>query len=336
MPNYQSRRDRGSFIAALISRAEERASEALARAVIVAVDSSTRRQVGASLIISGVGVEGSLGGGDLEELVARQAGELMTVALAQGRIWERRLLFVPQGPILGETARGGVHLLIETFGAAEIAALRLLSGRGASAALLARPMSSGEAPLLLDGAEGGCGAAEPLAGLVERLRAAPDETVVTSTMPPRAEGWVVERLGLAMVTFHIHGGGEVAVALARVLAGTPFRPVVHADAAAVAAEVAFEAGAFHAVMTGLHEDDVEVCRQILAADRFGYLGVIGSHLKRAGLLSRLAAAGIAPDAAKRIVCPIGLAPVRGKEPAVIAIAIAAEAIARLRADERAK
>jgi xanthine dehydrogenase accessory factor len=52
-----------------------------------------------------------------------------------------------------------------------------------------------------------------------------------------------------------------------------------------------------------------------------YVGLIGSATKRARFLSRLAADGVE---SARLVCPIGLPAIAGKEPAVIAIAVLAQ------------
>ena len=64
-----------------------------------------------------------------------------------------------------------------------------------------------------------------------------------------------------------------------------------------------------------------------------YLGMIGSRAKRAQLERRLAARGLPPDAIGARRCPIGAAAglPRGKEPGIIAVAVAAEMLARARA-----
>ena len=206
----------------------------------------------------------------------------------------------------------------------------MLDGAG-EAAVIARMMQSGAPPLVIDlHSMSGSGLPKPLEVACKRLAAAPDARLVLSNDIAAAGAWLVERLGPARIRFHIHGTGEVAAVLARVLAGTPFTPLLHDPASGLHEAIAADAGAFHAVLTGSHEADLEICRRLLATNRFGYLGLIGSRAKRAGVVARLSAAGIAPQAVQRLSCPIGLAQVRGKEPAVIAIAIAAEAIARLR------
>jgi xanthine dehydrogenase accessory factor len=54
--------------------------------------------------------------------------------------------------------------------------------------------------------------------------------------------------------------------------------------------------------------------------------MIGSHTKIARFRSQLSAAGFTATQQKRLITPIGVAGIRGKEPAVIAAAVAAEAL----------
>ncbi len=58
--------------------------------------------------------------------------------------------------------------------------------------------------------------------------------------------------------------------------------------------------------------------------RARFVGLIGSATKRARFLSRLAKEGLGEAARERMVCPIGLEGVVGKEPAVIAVAVLAQ------------
>jgi xanthine dehydrogenase accessory factor len=77
-------------------------------------------------------------------------------------------------------------------------------------------------------------------------------------------------------------------------------------------------------MTHSHPLDLEIVSHALAARRFSFVGLIGSATKRARFLSQMRAAGLSDEALARLVCPIGLPGVEGKEPAVIAAAIAAQ------------
>ena len=57
---------------------------------------------------------------------------------------------------------------------------------------------------------------------------------------------------------------------------------------------------------------------------FAWFGLIGSATKRARFHSRLRQAGIAESQLARMHCPVGIPGIPGKEPGVIAVAIAAQ------------
>ena len=59
---------------------------------------------------------------------------------------------------------------------------------------------------------------------------------------------------------------------------------------------------------------------------FAYLGLIGSTTKRTRFERRLRAEGITEGRLARLTCPIGLPGLRSKEPAVIAVSLAAQLI----------
>ena len=77
-------------------------------------------------------------------------------------------------------------------------------------------------------------------------------------------------------------------------------------------------------MTHSHPLDLAIVSEALSQQRFSFVGLIGSATKRARFLSQMRAAGLTEDMLARLVCPIGLPGVEGKEPAVIAAAIAAQ------------
>ena len=86
-------------------------------------------------------------------------------------------------------------------------------------------------------------------------------------------------------------------------------------------------------MTHSHALDLEIVAEALRAERFGYVGLIGSATKRARFLSQMRAAGLTEAALAKLVCPIGLTGIAGKDPAVIAASTAAQL---LLAGERAE
>lgn len=81
------------------------------------------------------------------------------------------------------------------------------------------------------------------------------------------------------------------------------------------------------VMTHSHAIDFELSRAILARGDFRYFGLIGSLTKRRRFEQRLRAQGIGAGALARMTCPIGVSGITGKEPATIAVAVAAQLLA---------
>jgi len=93
----------------------------------------------------------------------------------------------------------------------------------------------------------------------------------------------------------------------------------------VQAEVALAPpGAFYLVLTHDHALDMAITEAILRRGDCGFLGLIGSRSKRARFVRRFEARGIAADALARLVCPIGVPGIVGKEPQVIAVAVVAQ------------
>jgi xanthine dehydrogenase accessory factor len=85
------------------------------------------------------------------------------------------------------------------------------------------------------------------------------------------------------------------------------------------------------IMTHDHAEDFALCDAVLRTGDFGSIGLIGSAGKWARFRTKLAAQGHDETAAARITTPIGLADIRGKQPATIAVSVAADL---LRAMER--
>lgn len=92
----------------------------------------------------------------------------------------------------------------------------------------------------------------------------------------------------------------------------------------VADALAAPAGAHHLVMTHSHALDYDIVQALLSRTDTGLVGVIGSKTKRQRFEHRLLARGLSPQRVKTLQCPIGLPGVRGKEPAVVAVAVAAQ------------
>jgi xanthine dehydrogenase accessory factor len=84
------------------------------------------------------------------------------------------------------------------------------------------------------------------------------------------------------------------------------------------------AGSYFLVMTHDHALDQRLCEQILARDDFAYFGLIGSAAKRRNFETRMRRRGVDAGRFARMTCPIGIGGIGGKQPAQIAISVAAE------------
>ncbi len=83
-------------------------------------------------------------------------------------------------------------------------------------------------------------------------------------------------------------------------------------------------GAHVVIMTHDHAEDYALCDAALRLNQpLGGIGLIGSAAKWTRFQAQLAAAGHSPEMIARITCPIGQPGITGKDPAVIAVAVAA-------------
>ncbi|MFZ5678024.1 MAG: xanthine dehydrogenase accessory protein XdhC [Pseudomonadota bacterium] len=162
----------------------------------------------------------------------------------------------------------------------------------------------------------------------------------------KLERGFVEQFGETLRPLYLYGAGHVGRALVLALAPLPFairwidpRPdsfpaampanVIPVEARDPLAELdAAPAGTFLLVMTHSHALDLAIVDKALRDARFPYVGLIGSASKRARFLSRLRQVGMPDDRLAAFKCPIGVAGITSKEPAVIAAATVAELLER--------
>lgn len=304
--------------------------EACALVTVAGARGSTPRELGARMLITPDRIVGTIGGGRLEYDAMREARRL----LAEGGV--RRLKEVPLGPALGQCCGGHATVLIEAAGEDALAWLEPLE-RGEPGVLLTR-LDEPARKLLRDGETSGALPAG-LDSVVTEVRTTREPVRITLET---GESWLVEPLEKDLPEVLLFGAGHVGRALAHALAPLPCR-VRWIDARAWlfnepapdAIEVVVTdhpldriadapAGAFFLVMTHSHDLDCALCEAALRRGDFAFLGLIGSASKRAKFERRWRARGIEPDRIKRLVCPIGLAEITGKEPEVIAASTAAQ------------
>jgi len=82
------------------------------------------------------------------------------------------------------------------------------------------------------------------------------------------------------------------------------------------------------MMSFSHAEDLDILAACLQRARqhndLPYIGLIGSDTKWATFRHRLEAKGFGPDDFARVTCPIGIPGIAGKQPEVIAVAVAAQ------------
>ena len=292
--------------------------EALAMATVVGTQGSTPREIGARMLVWPDRFTGTIGGGSLERQALDQARKL----LAQDKR-RHALQDYPLGPLLGQCCGGRVRLLVERIDAESQGWL--------DEARQARTPFRLQADI--EGVD-----------LRRSIQSAAGRDDIDNS--PRVPIPEVRRLSELMQPTRpklvIFGAGHVGQAVARAFAPLPFdlewlasredlRPEAGGTHAEILSEDELEAcieaapeGCLFAIFTHSHDLDYRLTKAVLARGDFRYLGLIGSRTKRARFESRLRADSFADADLARLTCPIGIPSLKGKAPAVIAVALAAE------------
>ncbi len=158
----------------------------------------------------------------------------------------------------------------------------------------------------------------------------------------RDSDWSRAAVDEDFIDLYLFGAGHVGQALVQVLLTLPVRirwidtrddilpKSSPAQVTAICTDTpeaeidAAPAGAWFLVMTHDHALDQRLCEQILKRDDFAYFGLIGSASKRRNFETRMKRRGLDPKKFEKMTCPIGVDGINGKQPAQIAISVAAE------------
>jgi xanthine dehydrogenase accessory factor len=302
--------------------------EPCALVTVAGARGSTPRELGTRMLVGPNRIAGTIGGGRLEYDAMAQARAL----LAGGG--DHALEEVPLGPALGQCCGGHATVLIEAAGEATLAWLEPLE-RGGPGVLLTPLGDPAERRLVRD----------PHEGVLPPALAAAVGEALARREPAKVEAdgttWLIELLERNLPQVLLFGAGHVGRALATALAPLPCRVRWIDDRAQLLADPpegievihtrhpqdrVGEAppGSFFLVMTPSHDLDCELCELVLKRGDFAFLGLIGSATKRARFERRWRARGVPEDQIARLVCPIGIPGIAGKQPAVIAAATAAQ------------
>jgi xanthine dehydrogenase accessory factor len=284
---------------------------------IVEAEGSTPREAGTKMLVHAGGAEDSVGGGHLEMKAIEQARALIDHP-APPVITAYAL-----GPSLGQCCGGHVRFMLERLDRSSLPWLRRWLAAQDDEVLVTN-LADGSKQIAREPAS------EPI-----RLQSSADDQPC----------YVRERMKSAMQDLYLFGAGHVGRALVHVLTGLSYRirwfdERAEMFPAVLPANVTTEAsadprrdvasappGTIFLIMTHSHALDFDICDQILRRGEFTFLGLIGSATKRATFERRLKLRGHSEAAIRRLICPIGLPAIAGKEPAVVAISVAGQSLA---------
>ena len=317
-------------------------------AVIVSVAStrgSAPREAGTRMIVDRRGVSGTIGGGHLEHQAIAIARDL----IAGGRSDAGRLRRFPLGASLGQCCGGVVNLLFEPVvpPTSWVDAIDTLRRDHVPFVIVSPTTGAGDAGKLVvtaDRAHGTLGAldAAALAAARDMLDAHAGARLLRCGDGAAAQLLFFDPLDAPDFDIVLFGAGHVGRALVRALADIPCRvtwvdaraeefphdvpyhvTAVHTDAPEDEVDAA-PPGSYFLVMTHSHALDEALSEKILKRNDFAYFGLIGSLSKRRQFEHRMERRGMPRERFAAMTCPIGIAGIPGKEPATIAIAVAAE------------
>lgn len=311
---------------------------------LIIVSGSAPRESGCRMIVTRDDFAGSIGGGNLEFQAIAMAREL----LETGEGGSQRKKLVGLGPELNQCCGGAVALYYEVYrgdlpGWAVEAGVALEAGKRVILATALDQATSVKA-VIGDPLSENADVPRQVLDAARSLLRAGDHPQQSDGLEVRTEagGWWLERIRHTRRPVMLFGAGHVGQAVAHALAPLPFgltwvdsrngvfpddRPgaiqtITTDDPASLVAGA--RPGTIYVVMTHSHELDEDICFEILRRDDFAWLGLIGSETKRRRFVHRLENRGIQPARLGALNCPIGLAGIRGKQPATIALSLAAQ------------
>jgi len=317
-------------------------------AVIVSVAStrgSAPREAGTRMIVARDSVHGTIGGGHLELQAISIARDLLVGAGNDGE----RLRRFPLGASLGQCCGGLVNLLFEpAVGSLPwLDVLSALRRDRASCVIVSATRGAADGGRLIvtvDDMQGTLDAhdAAAIRAARELLASGAGARLWRGGDNTDAPLYFLDPIRASDFDIVLFGAGHVGRALVGVLADIDCRvtwvdarddafpadvpaniDVVCTDAPEQEVDAA-RPGSYFLVMTHSHPLDEALAERILRRNDVAYFGLIGSLAKRRQFERRLERRGMAPARFAAMTCPIGVAGIPGKEPATIAIAVAAE------------
>ena len=292
---------------------------------VAIVQGSSPREAGARMLVLRDRLLDTIGGGHLE----MRAMGIARAMLQDGR--ERHFERFALGPGLGQCCGGVVHLAFELADQEQLAVLNQ------------RRQQDSWRLIALDGAADSAlfdADVRPLLGVFTQAFDRSRGAHVMQAMDGRR--WLVDPVLAPRAHLVLFGAGHVGAAIVRALAHLPctvtwvderddmFPPIIPANVTVEVSDIpealvaAAPPNASYLVMTHSHALDQRLVEAIMARADVGWFGLIGSLTKRRQFEHRLRERGADLARIAAMVCPIGLAGITNKAPAVIAASVCAQ------------
>ena len=318
------------------------AGETVVLVTVAGIRGSAPREVGAKMLVTRDASIGTIGGGQLEYQCTRLAVDMLVAGETAPALRK-----FPLGSAMGQCCGGVVELLFEPVRKrlpGWLKDLRALHGQREPVVLVSHLAEPAEKFLVTGNAHYQRPEGAAADRIIDRARA----SLANGGKARRDGDWFLETIVGTNFNIAVFGAGHVGSAVVRSLADldcnirwvdnrrnifrhTPAnaRTIETPDPALEVA--AMPPGSCYLVMTHSHAIDYEICERILIRRDAAYCGLIGSVTKRRRFEKRFRAQGMSQDVLDALVCPIGVDGIKGKKPAEIAVAAAADV---LRAHER--
>lgn len=299
---------------------------------VAKVEGSGPRETGAKMLICARDEYDTIGGGHLEMRAIDIAREMLAKASGPAVRYERFAL----GPSLGQCCGGVVYLLFEKVDARLAPVMAALRERRREDCWRVTALDGPAAAVLFDAQGQALTVADFGAPAFDRKQAA---HLMTDADGRR---WLVDPVLAPRAHLTLFGAGHVGAAIVRALAELPctvtwvderedmFPDDIPANVVVEASEVPemcvreAPAHSSYLVMTHNHALDQRLTEAIMQRDDVYWFGLIGSKTKRMQFEHRLKAKNFEQGKIDAMVCPIGIAGITNKAPAVIAASVCAQ------------
>ena len=310
---------------------------------VAATRGSTPREAGTAMLVTRARVHGTIGGGHLEFKAIDIARDMLDAPE------EREMRRFPLGASLGQCCGGVVELLFDRVGAKVQWTKTLAAALDAATpvVLVRSTRGSGDALVVSgDSVSGALGQHAPNEQAIAIARELLSEENPKPKLAafPEGRSFLFEPVMPQRFRIVLFGAGHVGRALVNALSGldcritwidsresefpetVPRNVAIDATDAPEALVDAAQPGTVFLVMTHSHALDYELAEAILRRGDFRWFGLIGSTTKRKRFEHQLAARGMDARTLSRMTCPIGIGGIESKQPAAIAIAVAAQVL----------